>query len=825
MRRPILPIAALVVAGILVGRYAQPPFTAAVTAACCGAVLFPIGRTRRRTALEYAALVLLLLGVGMLLQMRGRTPSLDDLPTTWHGEVTGVVEERPEVRRIGRGEEDDTEAEAEQTFLTVNAVTEDGRRTGWLVNAYVPGRVESRYGDLLRLRGKMRLFPEERNPGQLNYREYLLRKRLVAGISLQAQEAMEKLGGGRGNPVKAAMLKVKGAMAGALSRGLGEDSRRIVGAMVLGERAGVWGELEEDFVRSGTAHILTVSGFHIGVAAFFAWIVMRLLRTGTVAQAITVCAVSVGYAALTGFAPASLRAAAMICCWRGAVIFRRRGDGLSALALALLVVLAVLGGDELFSPGLQLSFAAIGTIVLLSPKLDAMLGGRQPEPWEILLLKSTWQRAIEFLGHWVRKLVAIGAAAWIGTTPILAYHFHIIAPAALIGNLIVVPLAGAIIPLGLVTGTVGALLPGAAPLAALLRPFLWLLRILVGALARVPGGHLYTFGPGAVWVGLFFVMVAAGVWRRKLRIGTGRYAVASVMLLAGYTWQGAMAEHRGELECTVLDVGAGLATCVFLPRGEVLLFDAGSRNIPNVGERIVAPFLWERGARAVDLLLLSHTHYDHVSGVGDLLERVPVKCIGVPVGFDRTKTGEELLAAFREKSISVLTLGEGDVLRFGDATLRVLNPPKDPCILGLLDENERSMVVDLAHEQGRFLFTGDAADFAMRKLSRQGWEGSWDVVLMPHHGLNPRTAADFVEAVKPRLALASYAETPPAMEGLAAATMDTASAGAITVESTVAGMVAKGYVGTTAMNLPRGSFDMHGGNGTIKGHGLDGGNE
>jgi len=822
MRRPILPITALVVAGVLIGRYAEPAFAAAALAACCGAILFPVGRMRRKALLEYAGLTLLLLSTGMLLQMKGRPPLLDSFPTTWQGKITGIIEEQPEVRRMGRDDEDDTEAETEQTFLTVNVVTKEGRRTGWLVNAYVPGRVEARYGDLLRLRGKMRLFPEERNPGQLNYREYLLRKRVIAGISLPAQEAMQRVGAGKGNFLKGAMLRVKGEMGRALSRGLDEDGQRIVGAMVLGERRGVSGELEEDFVKSGTAHILTVSGFHIGVAAFFAWVVMRLLRTGIVAQAIAVCAVAVGYSALTGFAPASVRAAAMICCWRGAVIVKRRADGSSALALALLVVLAVLGGNELLSPGLQLSFAAIGAIVILSPRLEAMMGGRTREPWEMLLPRSALWRGMECVGNQIRKLAAIGAAAWIGTTPVLAYHFHIIAPAALIGNLVVVPLAVAVIPLGLLAGTLGLPISAASP-AIVLKPFVWLLQRAVELLARLPGGHFYTVGPGGLWVAVFFGAIAAGVWRHKLKIGTGRYALAATLLAAGYTWQGTVVGQRAKLECTVLDVGAGLATCVVLPGGEVMVFDAGSRNIPSVGQRIVAPFLWERGIRRIDLLLLSHTHSDHTSGVADLLERVPVKCVGVPVGFGLSETGAELLEVFRKNSMGVLVLGQGDVLRFGDTTLRVLNPPKDAGLLELLDENERSMVVGLEHEQGRFLFTGDAADFAMHRLASSSSEGAWDVVVLPHHGLNPETALDLLHSIKPSVALVSYTETPPGTETLGVPVMDTASAGAITVEASSGGIAPRGHIGGEPF-LPKGhQFDSGAGNGRITSSRPDGG--
>lgn len=818
MRRPILPIAALVVAGILVGKYAGPSLAVVAVAACCGVILFPIARIRRAPILEYAAIALLLAAVGVLLQARGRATSLDELPGRWYGEVTGVLEGPPETRRIARvGGVEKIETEEEETHLAVRAVDQDGAKTPWLVTAYVPGRIEAEYGELLRLRGTMRLFPEERNPGQLDYRDYLLRKKVIAGIRLPAQEAMTRLGRAKGNPLKGALLKVKEAMRRGISKGLDDEGRRIMGAMVLGERRGVRGALRDDFIRSGTAHVLTVSGFHVGVVALFAWAIMRLLRAGIVAQAVAVCLVAVGYAALTGFAPASLRAAAMICSWRGAVIVRRRADGLSTLAFALLVVLAALGGDELFSPGLQLSFAAVTAIVVLSPKLERMMGGGPPEPWEMLLPKSAWQRGVDLLGDAARKAAAIGAAAWVGITPIMAYHFHIITPAALIENLFVVPLAGIVIPLGLVAGAAGAVFHGMVPLAVLLRPFLWLLRATVGLLAKLPGGHFYTIGPSAAWVALFFAMFALGVWRRKLRISTGQYALAALLLTGAYTWQGVRAQHRDELEYSVLDIGAGLATCMLFPEGEVILFDAGSRNIPAVGERVVAPFLWERGVRRVDLLLLSHTHSDHTSGVAGLLERVPVSCVGVPVGFDRSETGKELLALFRKKGIEVLSLGEGDVLRLGDTTLHVLNPPKDPELLALLDENERSMVVDVAHERGRFLFTGDAANFAMRRLLQRHAEGTWDVVVLPHHGLNPEAAADFIDAVRPQLALASYIDTPPAMEGLGVATMDTASFGAITIRSSPAGLAARGHLGGEVLAPKARPFDIEAAGGTIKG--------
>ncbi len=795
MRRPIVLVTVLVVSGILLGELTSPGFAAVAGIVLVGLIAFPAGRIRGISALEYVGVSALLLSVGMLLQMRGAMPELEGLPKRWEGKVTGVVAEEPEIRRVVRASGlEEVETEEEQSRFLIRLLDAKRRATHWRASVLVPGRVEVKYGELLELRGSLFLFPEDRNPGQFDYREYLLRRRIIAGISVPTEEAIIRLDEPKGGSLKRALVRMKSALRRNLSRGLDEDGEQIMGAMVLGDRQRVRGKVEDDFVKSGTAHILTVSGFHIGVAAFFAWAAVRLLGGGITLQAVVACLASVGYAGLTGFAPASLRATAMICCWQGAVIFRRQADGLSTLGLALLVVLGVLGGEELFSPGLQLSFAAVSAIVLLSPRLERLLGGGRKEPWEMLLPKSGWQQAGGWIGNIVRKLVAIGTSAWIGTAPILAYHFHIATPSALLGNLAVVPLASVLIPLGLLGGAVGWMPVVGVVVSGAIRPLLWLLRNVVWLLAELPGGHFYTAGPSAFWVLFFFGMLGVGLWRRKLGIGGGRFAAVVLLAASVYAWQGAFTRQRERLELTVLDVGRGLASCVFLPEGPVMVFDAGSMSMPGVGKRVVAPFLWERGARKVDLLLISHTHSDHSNGVLDLLERMAVREVGVPVGFERSETGRALLRKLRERGLAPSFLGEGDVIGLGEAELRVMNPPKDPKLIALLDENERSLVVSLDHPMGRVLFTADAANFAVHRLSKRPPAEGWDVAVLPHHGLNPERAKELVDAARPWLALASYDERPTVLNELDVSAMDTASSGAISVRASPKGLEASGYL-------------------------------
>jgi beta-lactamase superfamily II metal-dependent hydrolase len=106
----------------------------------------------------------------------------------------------------------------------------------------------------------------------------------------------------------------------------------------------------------------------------------------------------------------------------------------------------------------------------------------------------------------------------------------------------------------------------------------------------------------------------------------------------------------------------------------------------------------------------------------------------------------------------------------------------------------------------------------MRRLVQRHPEGTWDVVVLPHHGLNPETAADFIDAVRPQLALASYTDTPPAMERLEVETMETASFGAITIRSSPAGLAARGHLGGEVLAPKAGMFDMEAAGGTINGY-------
>ena len=446
---------------------------------------------------------------------------------------------------------------------------------------------------------------------------------------------------------------------------------------------------------------------------------------------------------LTGAAVATVRSCIVAFVWLGAVALRRRATSAQALAVAALAILCA-SPLELFDPSFQLSFAAAaGTSLLARRWSPAGAGGPLP-------LR---------LGRWTARLAAASAAAILATAPIGAWHFAQFAPAGVASNLVVVPLAElGVVPVGL-TGCIAATLrvPGggllldvAGWLSTVMARFVeWFAR--VAPAWRVPAP---TVAEMVVWYVALAAIAVAG-WRAR------RVVTACVVLLglsAGWRiWSRATSQS---VTATFLDVGQGDACVVELPRGRVMVVDGGGSFDPGFdpGQQVIAPFLWRRGIRRIDLLVLSHPHPDHANGLPFLVDNFAVGALWTN-GQETTQPGTvALLAAAARRGVPVVAPRAIDL---GGARIEPLAPLDDT---GRLDvdpargENDNSLVVAAAWRGRRILFAGDLEAEGEAALVASANLVAADVVKVPHHGSKTSSTAAFVAAAHPAMAVISVGE-------------------------------------------------------------------
>ncbi len=436
-------------------------------------------------------------------------------------ELEGTIIKDPEVRSIGRGEKesrnDDERTSEKRTILTVKAERikiplsappsplpsprGEGKKGKW---EKVAGLVQISvyredaafdYGKRIRVSGCLRQPPLPENPGQFDYRSYLVRKGVYALMTVHHKGQIESLGIGKVNPFAKLAFLIKDKMKKVLKETLRYPQDVLLAGILLGERWGVPQELKEVFTQTGTVHILAISGLHVGLVVVIFMVLLRTIRIPRKIRAMLTIALVILYALVTGGRPSVIRASIMAISILSAAAIGRDSDLLNSLSLAALLILAV-NPLELFDSGFQLSFAAVLSIIYLTPKINSLFPKGYPP-------------ATVLKGYFLRSLSVI-LAAQLGILPLIAYYYSLFSPVALAANFIVVPLLGVVVALGFSTCLSGLLfLPLAQVFGAANGIVLSGVVGSVKFLASLPLAFIYLGSPRIEFIVIYYLALGA----------------------------------------------------------------------------------------------------------------------------------------------------------------------------------------------------------------------------------------------------------------------------------------------------------------------------
>ena len=532
---------------------------------------------------------------------------------------------------------------------------------------------------------------------------------------------------------------IRGRATDALERRLGSQAG-TASALVLAEREGIPRELWDAFARSGTAHLLSISGFHVGVIATLLGTLLSAAGQPPRRRAALVAAGVWAYVLLIGAPTSATRAAWMTTAFVLGRLRRAPSSALGALGLSALMI-ALLRPGVVGGAGFQLTVAGTAGILILSR-------------WMI----AHWPR------HPGRPVIAPAVAAGIGasvfTAPVLAHHFGQVPLLSLPSSILLTPLIAAAVPGVILTIVLDALhLPGAGLAGAGAEGLLHAVTAAAAWLGALPGAALLVtpLEAGLLTAGALLPMaLTAAPWRRRPAVR----AAVSVLTACAVLWGGQAAlslAGRGTLQVIAIDVGQGDAIALRTPRGRWLLVDAGPRGFggSDAGLTRVIPYLHARGARRLEAVVLTHPDEDHAGGLGAVLGNIAAGAVIGP-GVSMGQTGQMAgLAEARRAGVPWRRAAAGDAWTIDGVDFRVLHPPGPPDTPDPDAPNDWSVVLRVTWGDFSALLMGDADAAIESRVVGAHLAGAPAVTLLKvgHHGSITSTAEAFVDAVRPGYAL------------------------------------------------------------------------
>jgi len=667
-------------------------------------------------------------------------------------EFKGTVSANPEIKD-------------KSTHILLSASQINGEEVSGDALLFVPRYPGYDYGDVLRVEGKLET-PQQL--GDFDYKGYLENQGIY---STMLYPDIEVLDTGRGFTPLEWVYWLKNSLSRSIAQIMPEPAASLAQGVVLGIRYNIPQSIKDDFARTGTAHLLAISGLHLSIlAGILLSIGIRLFGKKRYIYIWLALGVIWLYAVITGLNPPVVRGAIMASLFLSAELLGRQRTAITSLAFAAAVMVGI---DPLIlrDAAFQLSFLGMAGLIFIAPPLMSL--GRK------IVDKTIGEEgAGASIATIVTDSLSVTLAAIIAVWPVVAHYFGIVSLAGPLATFLALPALPALIVLGAAGGIIGLFFP---PIAQGIGWLAWLfasyMLLIVKGLAALPVSAV-----GVDWINpaliiSYYAVLAIAVWlvgsRKRLPKITGwlkdgasrstglvsrlplRWVVPPLLILAILATAAAVTMPDDRLHVSFLDVGQGEAILIQKGSQQVLVDGGPSPQALNLelGEKM--PF-WDR---TIELVVLTHPHADHITGLVEAVRRYRVEQVLYPDADYGSPLCREWLGLIGERGIDCTIARAGQEIDLGGGvTMKVLNPPVKLLSGTNSDINNNSVVLCLSAGEVSFLLTGDIEREAESGLIAGGENLSGTVLKVGHSGSKTSTTPEFLAEVSPGVAVISVGE-------------------------------------------------------------------
>lgn len=575
------------------------------------------------------------------------------------------------------------------------------------------GEVKVKFGDEITISGRLSRPLGLKNPGLFYYPDYLKTRNVHVLMAASGGSSVGVIRGGRMNIIESWAYSLRKNINVAIAGYVDSRYSGFLNAILTGQRSGLDSSVMDDFIKTGTVHVIAISGLNIALIAGMFMFIFKLAGIKRRYSLLLASVFLIFYCFLAGAAPPVVRATVMFVIAALGYVMNRESDILNSLAIAAFFIL-LNNPNELLDPGFQLSFASIFGIVLFTPRIESLFGTG---------------------GNYFTKGAAVSIAAIIAVSPIVARYFNIVSPVSILANLVIVPALFVITVVSFVfiffdlLGVTFILAPVACAMSFLSQATFYINHLF----AQVPFGYFRIPSPSVPFMLLYYGFIFCLFFMKQKKIPV----IMLLIFLNFAVWQDLFAAQNRELKITFLDVGKGDSILIEFPDKRTMLIDAGSGGVEgffDMGRSIVAPYLWNKGITQLDAVLVTHFHSDHMGGMVYILKNFDVGCVmdGGVSGGSSAFLYDSYRKAILKNNFRRLKISTGDeITGFDDVRLFVINPAEEH---EGLDANNSSVVLKLQYRDFSVLFCGDIADKAMEGMLGYGDLLKSDILKVPHHG-------------------------------------------------------------------------------------------